>query len=642
MAAHKLIFFALLFLIPFKGFPQDNILKRKINYSATNQKLESVLLGIANVGDFSFSYNPATIPGDSLLDLNVENSTVKEVLDIVFRGDIVYKVSANHLILLQDKPNKAKENVTYSVSGYVYDAESGERLSSATIYEVYTLSSTITDEKGYYNFTVSKKFDEFGLAFSKRDFVDTLILVKPADHQIDIQLRQKWTQAELDLRKPVLEASVKPLDNISIVQKFVPKEQFIRSDNINVIERRTAQISLIPKIGTNTKMSGSVENAFSLNVFVGYSAGVSIMEIGGLVNINKRHVTGFQAAGLSNIVGGRTKGVQLAGLSNNNRGSLTGLQAAGISNMVVDTIRGVQLAGISNILQGGMKGWQMAGISNVTTKNVDGLQMAGISNFARGDVLLMQAAGIINMGRNVKGLQLAGIINAATGKVGGAQLAGIGNFSKEVNAGQVSGIVNIATKKVGGAQIAGILNYGKEIKGSQIGFINLSDTVTGIPIGFISFVRKGYRRVELSANEILYANLTLKTGVQKFHNIFTAGLIPNDTIRTWSFGYGFGIEGNISKKFLHSYDLTANWISEKDKPFGTFNLLTNLRINFAYLLGSRASFYLGPSVNVHLSEWKDIDTGEFLTGIAPYTINTTTFGDTQMQIWVGGQAGFRF
>ncbi len=642
MAASKHTFFYLLLYLPLTVYSQENILKRRINYVAENQRLENTLLGIANVGDFSFSYNPQSIPGDSIVSLHISNSTVREVMDVIFQGNINYKVSGNHLILLKSKPARSRENVTYSVSGYVYDARTGDRLSSTTIYEVYTLASTISDEQGHYTLSVSKKFDEFGLAYSKREFVDTLILVQPADHEINIRLRQKWTQAELATKAPDLVTSVKPLENISIVQKFVPEDQYARADNIDVIEQKTAQISLIPKIGSNTKMSGSIENSFSLNVFAGYSAGVRVMEIGGLMNINKRHVSGFQAAGLSNIVGGRTKGLQIAGLSNNNRGSLHGLQVAGISNMVVDTIRGVQLAGISNILQGGMKGWQLAGISNVTTKDVDGVQISGISNFARGDVDVMQIGGIINMGKNVNGVQIAGIINTSAEKVGGIQLTGIGNFAQEVNAGQLSGIINIATKRVRGIQIAGIVNYGKEIKGSQLAFLNISDTVSGLPIGFISFVRRGYRRAEFSANEVLYANLTLKTGVRKLYNIFTGGLIPNDSIQTWSIGYGFGFERSISNKFHHSYDFTANWIMEKDKPFGTLNLLNKLSINFSYLLGKRTSLFLGPSINFHLSEWIDDDTGEFLTKIAPYALNTTVFGDTQMQIWIGGQFGIRF
>ena len=642
MAVGKQLFFFILLLLPYCGFSQGDILTRKISFEAENQRLESVLLGIANVGDFSFSYNPEIIPGDSAVDLHVSNSSVKEVLDVVFDKNIIYKVSGNHLILLKEKPEKIKENIKYAVSGFVYDANTGEKLVSATIYEVYTLASTITDEQGYYTLNLTKKYQEFGLSISKKTFLDTLVIVQPKDQNIDIQLRQKWTQEELAIKEPNLETSVKPLDNISIVQKFVPNDQFVRSVNIDVIERRTAQISLIPKIGTNTKMSGSIENSFSINILAGYSAGVRIMEIGGLMNINKRHVSGFQAAGLSNIVGGRTKGVQIAGLSNNNRGSLVGLQASGISNMVVDTISGVQLAGISNILQGRMKGLQIAGISNVTTKDVNGVQFAGISNYAKGDVDLMQISGIVNIGSNVGGVQFTGIVNTSTGKVGGAQISGIGNFAKEVNVLQFSGIVNIATKRVRGAQIAGIVNYGKEINGSQFALFNFSDTVTGLPIGFISFVRKGYRRIEVSVNEVFLTNLTLKTGVRKFYNIFTSGAQLEKNITTWGFGYGFGFENSIGKKFLQSFDYTANWISEKDKPFGTFNLLNKLRINYAYLLGKRISVFLGPSINVHLSEWINDDTGEFLTKIAPYTINTTIIGDTQLQVWVGGQVGFRF
>jgi len=642
MVASKHFIICFFLLIPIFGYAQENILKRKISFEAENLPLEQMLLGIANVGDFSFSYNPQIIQGDSLINLKVVDSNISAILDHVFHGTVVYKVSGNHLILLKDKPEKVNENRKYSVSGYVYDAKTGERLSSTTIYDVYTLTSTLTDEYGFYTLNLSSKYEEFGLAYIKSDFVDTLVLVQSADRKIDIRLWPKWWQTELSVKEPTLQSSIKPLDNISMVQKFVPNDQFIRTKNIDVIEQRTAQISLIPKIGTNTKMSGSIENSFSLNVFAGYSAGVRVMEIGGLLNINKRNVTGFQAAGLSNIVGGRTKGVQLAGISNNNLGSLHGLQAAGISNMVVDTIRGVQLSGISNFLKGGMKGWQIAGISNITTKNVDGIQISGISNFAKGDVDVMQVGGIINMGRNVNGVQLAGIINAASGKIGGAQLAGIGNFASEVKAGQLSGIINIATKQVGGVQIAGIVNYGKEIRGSQLALLNISDTVSGLPIGFISFVRKGYRRVEISGDEIFYTNLTMKTGVRKFYNIFTGGLIPEENIKTWGFGYGFGFEKPIGKKFHHSYDFTSNWVSETNKPFGTLNLLNKLDIKFAYQWGKRTSIFLGPSINIHLSEWINSDTGEFLTAIAPYTLNTSIIGDTQMQLWVGGQFGIRF
>ena len=188
MVVSKYLFFYLFLLLPFIGYSQENILKRKISFKAENQRLESVLLGIANVGDFSFSYNPKIISGDSTVNLNVTNSTVREVLEVIFHGNIVYKVSGNHLILLKSKPVKAKENIRYLVSGYVYNATTGEKLISTTIYEVYTLASTITDEQGFYTINLTKKYDEFGLAYSKREFEDTLIMVKPSNQEIDIQL----------------------------------------------------------------------------------------------------------------------------------------------------------------------------------------------------------------------------------------------------------------------------------------------------------------------------------------------------------------------------------------------------------------------------------------------------------------------
>ena len=157
MVVNKHLLFYLLFLLPSVVLSQENILKRKINYQAQDLALESVLLGIANVGNFSFSYNPQIISGDSTMSLTVENSSVKEVMDAIFDGKLVYKVSGNHLILLADKPAKAKEKATYSVSGYVYDANTGERLTSTTIYEVYTLTSTYTDEQGFYSIDITQK-----------------------------------------------------------------------------------------------------------------------------------------------------------------------------------------------------------------------------------------------------------------------------------------------------------------------------------------------------------------------------------------------------------------------------------------------------------------------------------------------------
>jgi hypothetical protein len=58
-----------------------------------------------------------------------------------------------------------------------------------------------------------------------------------------------------------------------------------------------------------------------------------------------------------------------------------------------------------------------------------------------------------------------------------------------MNGLQAAGFANIASEAEG-LQLAGFLKCGRaESKGMQLGFINVADTIDGIPIGFISFVR---------------------------------------------------------------------------------------------------------------------------------------------------------
>jgi len=81
---------------------------------------------------------------------------------------------------------------------------------------------------------------------------------------------------------------------------------------------------------------------------------------------------------------------------------------------------------------------------------------------------------------------------------------------------QLAGIVNVAGGDYEGAQISGILNYAKTVKGCQLGFINYADSISGVPIGFLSFVKNGYKALEISTSESFYATALFKTGVNKF------------------------------------------------------------------------------------------------------------------------------
>jgi hypothetical protein len=242
----------------------------------------------------------------------------------------------------------------------------------------------------------------------------------------------------------------------------------------------------------------------------------------------------------------------------------------------------------------------------------------------------------------VDGFQVSGLVNISRGNVGGWQIAGLANYSKTVRLSQVAGLGNIATDRVKGAQIAGFFNYSKYVDGGQFGFINIADSVGGIPVGFISIVRKGYHKIEFSAEEVLYANFTYKIGVRRFYNIFTAGIQPGSDGPLWGFGYGIG--GQIgTHRAVVSLDLKGTQIVEN-----VDEQALNVSFRFSPVVGirivRRLSFFIGPALNMHVSDLQDPVTGEFITNIAPE--KTLLWEDvpgtnTLFQLWWGGSFGLR-
>ena len=313
--------------------------------------------------------------------------------------------------------------------------------------------------------------------------------------------------------------------------------------------------------------------------------------------------------GLGNMIGGKLIGVQTSGLFNLNTKSVKGAQLSGLFNTALDTVTGIQLSGFTNILKGRMEGAQVSGFYNMTTENVDGLQLSGFANMAFKDVKLMQISSFTNIGRNVKGVQLTGFANISRGKVGGAQIAGFANIAKNVNVAQIAGFSNIALNEIKGVQISSFLNYAKHVKGLQLGLFNVSDTVSGLSVGFLSFVRKGFHQIELSGNETFYANMAFKTGTKRFYNMFSAGINPtqlNDVSdMKWYGGYGIGTEITTKKRFFTGFDLTINQIFEDQNYTESFTNIIKLNWNIGFRLFKKSGILFGPSANFLISNHKN-------------------------------------
>jgi hypothetical protein len=612
----------LLVLAAFSAFGQPPLLERKITVSINQERIDISLKKISRAGGFVFSYNPSIVDPDKIVTHQFINKTVREILDELFKGSVQYKARGNYVILTRAEISESKKEPAV-LTGYVVDEATGERLKNVSIYDPVTLTSAVTDSYGYFEIKIEKPSADVILSVNKSKYTDTLVAVQQQGRLLNIPMR---------INKEKISALA---DSVGQKIKRFWKTKVLSFSELNLLNiddtlYRTSQISLVPFIGTNHKMSGHVINDYSFNIFGGYALGVEKLEIGGLFNLVRGNMNGVQMAGLFNSVGGDMTGVQMAGIFNANRGATAGPQLAGVLNVNFDRSQKFSAAGALNINLRGAAGLQLAGVGNMTVGDQRGPQLAGVYNIATGDT----------------GPQVAGVYNLAAGDTKGLQAAGVFNVTaKEVTGTQLASVFNIAGKKIKGAQISGVLNYAGKVRGIQIGLINIADTVSGIPIGFLSLVWKGYHKFEISADEIFYTNVAFRTGVRQFYNIFTAGARPStfkDDKTFWAFGYGVGTAPRISRKLFLNLDLTANQVMQGGS-IDAINLLNKVYLGFDYQAFKKMSLTFGATLNGHITENSFDGYEPLFTDYQPDIFYDRDFGsDYNMKMWLGAKVGLRF
>jgi hypothetical protein len=344
-------------------------------------------------------------------------------------------------------------------------------------------------------------------------------------------------------------------------------------------KERAFQLTFVTPLGTNGIESFKITNRFSLNVIAGVARGLEGFEAGGVANIILKDVTGVQMAGFTNVVLGNVKGAQFAGYFNYSGGNF----------------RGASFAGMCNVNLGDLEGGQFSGFCNFNRKGVRGVQVAGYSNITLG---------------NLKGTQ-------------------------------VSAFANIAKGNVEGSQICGFVNYAKKVKGLQLGIINISDSVDGVSIGLFNFVRKGVHQLEVSADELFYANLAYRTGSASFHNIFSVGLQPG-TKNLWQFGYGAGTSFRIKNDWYSDLNVTAHHVSSGSFYWGTSELY-RAYWGVEHKFGKKFSVAAGPTLNIYVSDTYDPDYAKVYKRVSPYggEGSTSRYG-FNTRVWVGGRIALRF
>ena len=128
----------------------------KLSLNASNEALEVVLKTIEDESEFFFLYNKDLIDVEQKVNINVENETVKLILDNLFDGkDISYVVYDRQIILSNKDVISEMVEQQKTITGKVIDKD-GNPLPGVTIVVKGSSIGTITDMEGNYTIKVSE------------------------------------------------------------------------------------------------------------------------------------------------------------------------------------------------------------------------------------------------------------------------------------------------------------------------------------------------------------------------------------------------------------------------------------------------------------------------------------------------------
>ena len=565
--------------MPFCSFSQTPLLERPITLRLNNEKISVVLDNISKQGNFAFSYNSAIFDVNNRGDITVVNKPVREVLNLIFKGTIAYKVRGNYVIL--QKNTQKESSKTMIITGYIIDTQTDKPLSKATVYDPKSLSSTISNQYGFYRIKLNINNLPVKLIITKADYEKRVISIKtvqdtyedieltpvilksfdiPVYEDNSIEKKDNHINQDFSLEnKPVIQPIAPPFPDITDQNLFpttpiidstlyenrwdefkkkvgvilVSRSQRINAQNVNDSLSRKFQVSLLPFIGTNRLLSGSIKNDYSLNLLMGYSGGVRKLEVGGILNGVRNDVQGLQVAGVGNIVGG----------------GIVGGQISSIFNIAGYLDNGIQLSSGFNVIIRESAGWQLS-------------------------------------------------------------------------------FVNFAHKVVKG--------------GKQIGFINIADSTETTPIGFLSFVGigNGYKRLELLVDENQTAVFSFKTGVKQFYNVLALHYNFTRKKEIFGIGYGIGRAFEIGNTWMMNTDLTTNLLVEYDDLSPNVAALWKLDVSFEKQIARNVAVTFGPTIKYldinkyNSSSWM---TKPF-NKIPTYKTISSTANST---FWIGFQMGLR-
>ena len=127
----------------------QNLLDRKIDFSVTQISVPQALKLLGEQTGIPISFSSNFFKASQSFSLQIEQQTIRQVLQSILGNySLDFKIQGKRVLIFKAKPP------VYTISGYLEDANSGERLVAGTVYCEEQKIGTTSNEYGFFSLTL--------------------------------------------------------------------------------------------------------------------------------------------------------------------------------------------------------------------------------------------------------------------------------------------------------------------------------------------------------------------------------------------------------------------------------------------------------------------------------------------------------
>ncbi len=210
---------------------QTNPLDKTITVTFENITIKEAFNILKNRANISFAYNANIKELNKKVNKKFTNTTVAKILDSLLKpNNLEYRRVGKNITIYKAVGRKNK----ITVSGYVFDAETGEALIQCNVYDKKSMTGVVTNNFGYFSLSLPNSNSPRIIVFSYLGYETQEMASSGKGTVLNIKLTPKQT----DLNEVTIEAE--------------KNNKEILSSEMGKMSMKAAEINAIPAIGGET------------------------------------------------------------------------------------------------------------------------------------------------------------------------------------------------------------------------------------------------------------------------------------------------------------------------------------------------------------------------------------------------------